>query len=150
MSISPDPPFGALVQQAYRAADAAITEGVRRRGFEVSTTHSSVLANIDIESGTRATTLAARAGVTKQAIGEVVRELEARGYVRRVSDPSDGRAKLIKLTAKGRDLIAAAYEVIGEIESTLVSEIGERNIRKGREILAALIDISSRTTGQVE
>ncbi len=88
--------------------------------------------------------MAARAGVTKQATGEVVRELEARGYVRRVWDPEDGRAKLIKLTAKGRNLIAAAYEVIGEIESTLVSELGEGNLRKGREALAALIDISSR------
>jgi DNA-binding MarR family transcriptional regulator len=139
-----DPPFGALVQQAYRAADNAIAEGVRRRGFDVSTTHSSVLANIDIEKGTRATVLAGRAAVSKQAIGEVVRELEARGFVKRVRDPEDGRAKTIKLTAKGRKLIAAAYEVIEEIESTLLREVGAKDLRKGREVLTSLVDIASR------
>lgn len=138
------PPFGALLQQAYRAADAAIAEGVKRRGFDVSTTHSSVLANIDIETGTRATVLAERAAVTKQAIGEVVRELEERGFVTRSPDPEDGRAKLIKLTAKGRKLIEAAYEVIGEIESALLLEIGGEDVRTSRRALAALIDIASR------
>ncbi len=130
--------------EAYRAADRAIAAGVRRRGFDISTTYSSALANIDIETGTRATVLASRAAVTKQAIGEVVRELEERGFVTRESDPTDGRAKLIKLTVEGRKLIAAAYEVIGEIEEALLSHIGEENLRKSRESLAALTDIASR------
>ncbi|MDQ3646882.1 MAG: MarR family transcriptional regulator [Actinomycetota bacterium] len=117
---------------------------MRRRGFDISTTYSSALANIDIETGTRATVLASRAAVTKQAIGEVVRELEERGFVTRESDPTDGRAKLIKLTVEGRKLIAAAYEVIGEIEEALLSHIGEENLRKSRESLAALTDIASR------
>ncbi len=132
------------MQQAYRAADRAIAEGVRRRGFDISTTYSSVLANIDIETGTRATVLASRAAVSKQAIGEVVQELEEGGFVTRVPDPTDGRAKLIKLTVQGRKLIAAAYEVIGEIEDALLREVGEETLRKSRESLTALTDIASR------
>jgi DNA-binding MarR family transcriptional regulator len=74
-----------------------------------------VFENIDPE-GTRLTVLAARAGLTHQAIAEVVAEMEARGYVERVADPSDGRARLIRLTDDGREMVRAAIRVIASIE----------------------------------
>jgi len=117
-----------LVQQAYRSADEAITGGLRQRGFDVRTTHSAVLTNIDVEGGTRPTVLAERASVTKQAIGEVVSDLEGKGLVHRVPDPEDGRAKLIRLTRKGHRLMAAAYDVIGEIEAALLERTGAKNV----------------------
>jgi DNA-binding MarR family transcriptional regulator len=135
-------PFGQLVQLAYRAADGAIQRGLRRRGFDVRMTHSAVLANIDIATGTRATVLAERASVSKQAITELIDDLQNRGYVRRVADPADGRAKLIQLTRKGHKLMDAAYEVIREIETALLKETGERDVETARNVLRALIDIS--------
>ena len=62
-------PFGQLLQLAYRTADAAISREVRREGFDVRPSHSAVLAHIDIATGTRATILAERAGISKQAMG---------------------------------------------------------------------------------
>lgn len=107
----------------------------------MSTTHSAVLANIDVESGTRATVLAERASVTKQAIGEVVSDLEAKGLINRVTDPEDGRAKLIQLTAEGHRLMAAAFDVIGEIEGALLDKVGAENVETTKRTLSALIEI---------
>lgn len=130
------------MQLAYRAADGAIQGGLQRRGFDVRMTHSAVLANIDIATGTRATVLAERAAVSKQAIGELIDDLQNRGYVRRVQDPADGRAKLIQLTRTGHKLMDAAYEAIGEIETTLLTETGEKDLETARNVLRALIGIS--------
>lgn len=134
-------PFSALMHQAYRSVDAFITKSLQERGFNVTGAHSAVLANIDIEGGTRATVLAQRASVTKQAIGEVVADLEGKGIVRRVPDPLDGRAKLVRLTKKGRALIDAAKEVIGEIEAGLAARSGARNVATTKRTLVDLIAI---------
>ncbi len=136
-------PFGQLVQLAYRATDGAIQLGLQRRGFDVRMTHSAVLANIDIATGTRATVLAERAAVSKQAVSELIDDLQNRGYVRRVADPADGRAKLIQLTRKGQQLMDAAYEVIGEIERALLKETGKKDLETARDVLRALIRVTS-------
>ena len=141
-------PLSGLIQRAYQSADAAITSGLRRRGFDVTRAHSSVLANIDIETGTRLTVLADRASVTKQAIGQVVAELEAKGFVKRIPDPRDGRAKLIRLTAKGRKLIAAAYEVIERIEGAVVKEVGGEGVEAARATLAALVRAAEEASAE--
>src|SRR5438045_448708 len=68
---------------------------------DVRPSHGCVFGTIEPE-GSRLTELAERAHMTKQSVGEVASELEARGYVERVPDPSDGRAKIIRLTEKGK------------------------------------------------
>jgi DNA-binding MarR family transcriptional regulator len=143
LTIPTSEPFGQLLQQAYRAADAAITRGVRRRGFDVRASHSAVLAHIDIATGTRATVLAERAGVSKQAIGEVVDDLVKKGFVRRAPDPADARAKLVQLTPRGKELIDAAYEVIAGMENALVAAAGPRNVAAARKTLAALVEVGA-------
>jgi DNA-binding MarR family transcriptional regulator len=75
-----------------------------------------VFENIDPE-GTRLTVLAARAGTTHQAMGELVEVLERRGYLERRPDPSDGRVRLVSLTAKGRRAVRTAVEEIAAIEA---------------------------------
>lgn len=74
-----------------------------------------VFENIDAD-GTRLTTLATRAGLTHQSVGEVVTELEQRGYVERRPDPLDRRARLVCLTDAGRDVVRTAIEAIQGIE----------------------------------
>lgn len=106
-------------------------------------THSAVLANIDIAGGTRATVLAERAAVSKQAMGELIDELQVRGYVKRAPDPRDGRAKLIRLTPKGRKLIDNALEVIASIEDALVGEVGKRDVETARKVLSTVVDVCS-------
>ena len=72
---------------------------------------------IELE-GSRLTQLAERAGMTKQAVGEMVADLEQLGYLERVPDPGDGRAKIIRLSARGWEAQAAAADrIFADIES---------------------------------
>jgi DNA-binding MarR family transcriptional regulator len=73
-------------------------------------------------TGARPSTLAQRAGITKQAISQLARELEARGYVEQVPDSTDTRAKIVRLTKRGLALHAAAAEVRLELVQRVVQE----------------------------
>ena len=75
-----------------------------------------VFENLD-RDGTRLTDLAARADMTHQSMGELIDTLERRGYVERRPDPGDGRARLVCLTAKGREMVRVALREIGAIEA---------------------------------
>ena len=93
-----------------------ITERLEASGFPDSPpSFHPIFENIDPE-GTRLTVLANRAGLTHQSVGEVVAELERRGYIERIPDPSDGRAKFVRLTDEGRALVRVAIQHIDAIE----------------------------------
>jgi DNA-binding MarR family transcriptional regulator len=107
---------------------------LRERGFEhVREGHGCVFGFIDIENGSRLTELAERAGLTKQAVGEAATELERLGYVERLPDPKDRRAKIIKLTPSGLDACLTGRRIFAEIEREWADEFGEELITKLRE-----------------
>ena len=106
----------ALLRRTSRAMVEEITERMEAAGFPDSPPrHHPVFESLDA-GGTRLTVVAARAGMTHQAVGELVAELETRGLVERVPDPSDGRARLIRLTPGGRRVVRAAVREIAAIE----------------------------------
>ena len=106
----------ALLRRTSRRMVEEITERMEADGFPNSPSrHHPLLENIDPE-GTRVTVLAARAGITHQAMAQLANELEERGIVERVPDPSDGRARLVRLTDEGRERTRAALEQIAAIE----------------------------------
>jgi DNA-binding MarR family transcriptional regulator len=84
---------------------------------DITAAHQSVFENID-RDGTRLTTLAERSGITHQSMGELVQALEHAGYLERRPDASDRRARLIRLTPKGSDLVRHAIAHSSEIEAT--------------------------------
>lgn len=105
-----------LLRRTHLLMVDEITTRLEAAGFPDSPpSFHSVFENLDPE-GTRLTTLAHRSGLTHQSIGEVVAVLERRGYVERIPDPADGRAKLVRLTESGRNLVRAAITVIDGIE----------------------------------
>ncbi|HEX2892100.1 MarR family winged helix-turn-helix transcriptional regulator [Vineibacter terrae] len=94
-----------------------ITERLEAAGFtDLPPAYHPIFENIDPQ-GTRLTVLAARARLTHQSMGEIVAELQRRGYVERVADPTDGRARLVRLTAAGRDVVRTAIREIAAIEA---------------------------------
>jgi DNA-binding MarR family transcriptional regulator len=97
--------------------------------------HGCVFGNIDPENGSRLTDLAERANMTKQSVGEVTDDLEQRGYVERVADPNDGRAKIIRLTARGRQAYTLGRRLIDEVEGEWAERYGEVRVRALREAL---------------
>jgi DNA-binding MarR family transcriptional regulator len=128
----------AMLGQAYSLLGFQIVEGVVGAGYPQKPSHSAVFAQIDPD-GSRLTDLARRAGMTPQAMGELVDELEELGYVVREPDPTDRRAKLIVLTGRGRDCIAAGIATIDGIESRLDEALGERGHRQLRRLLGKIL-----------
>jgi DNA-binding MarR family transcriptional regulator len=76
--------------------------------------------------------------MTKQAMAELVQHLETHGYVVRVPDPSDRRAKLVQPTKRGREVFAIAQELIPEIEARIRRVIGADRARELRNDLEAI------------
>jgi DNA-binding MarR family transcriptional regulator len=109
-------PMIRLLSTAFDDFSAELFERVEAAGYgDVRPGHGCVFGNIDPD-GSRLTDLAERAGMTKQSVGEVASDLEARGYVERVPDPNDGRAKIIRLTERGREAQAIGRALIDDLE----------------------------------
>ncbi len=98
---------------------------------------AGMLPYIDLE-GTRGTELARRMGVSKQAAGKAVRDLEASGLVTRVQDLSDARAFKVQFSAKGLDYMMHMHEAINQIEADYVELLGADRAQALREALSQI------------
>ena len=131
----------ALIRLLDAGFDAFSEELARRLAQtpynDIRATHGCVFGNIEPE-GSRLTDLAERAHMTKQSVGEVATELERRGYLERVPDPSDGRAKIIRLTERGREAQALGREIIEEIEQEWAERFGAERVAALRDALEAI------------
>jgi len=109
------------------------------RGFEdLRPGHAAAFLHIDRRRGNRLTDLAARARVTKQAMMLLVDDLESMGYLRRVADPTDSRAKVVRLTARGRTAAAECRRAVQAVEKQAVGSLGDRRYQLLRESLELL------------
>lgn len=131
-----------MLGQAYSLLGFQIVEGVVGAGYPQKPKHSAVFAQISPE-GSRLTELARKANMTPQAMGELVDELVDMGYVVRRPDPNDGRAKLIVLTKRGRDAVAAGLQTIEGIEEQVTQILGERGHQELRRLLSKLLDATN-------
>jgi DNA-binding MarR family transcriptional regulator len=132
------PPFIRLLNAAFDEFAAELHGRVAATRFaDIRPGHGCVFGNIDPE-GSRLTDLAERARMTKQSVGEVTSDLEQRGYVERVPDPSDGRAKIIRLTERGREAQALGFELIDDIERDWAERFGAERIAVLRDVLEAV------------
>ncbi len=123
-----------LLGEAFRSLERQVYEGMAAAGFEdVRPSHYVVFRFLQ-PAGSRVTELAEEARMTKQSMGELVVYLERRGYVERLPDPRDGRAKIVVLTEAGLRFAEAAVERVGEIEDALAERMG------GQERLEGLAD----------
>ena len=132
--IPPRRPIAALLNEVKVAAVRKLFVRLYEEGFEhVREGHGCVFGFIDIEHGSRLTELAERAGLTKQAVGEAATELERLGYAERIPDPTDRRAKIIKLTPSGIEACLTGRRIFAEIEREWAEELGEELIGGLRE-----------------
>jgi DNA-binding MarR family transcriptional regulator len=90
------------------------------------------------EGGSRLTDLAESSGLSKQAVAEVVHDLEQLGYVERAPDPQDGRAKLIRLTELGAEAHRTALEIFADIERDWTERFGAERVATMRALLEEL------------
>lgn len=132
-------PTSLLMWLGYRAAEDRIAAALDAAGFgDITRAQIRLLAGIDDDEGTRLVVLAERARIAKQTATALVDRLAAAGYVRRVADPDDGRARLVRLTARGRELIPVARAEERRIDAEWQSHLGEERMAQLRAALAEL------------
>lgn len=130
--------LGILLREPFRIASARLHDRFAERGHpEVRTPHGNVFQFLDA-GGTRVSVLAERAQVTKQSMAELVAHLERHGYVERVPDPSDRRAKLVRSTARGQEVYEIASQFVIDMEAEWTAQLGERKINTLRRLLKEL------------
>lgn len=138
--------IGRLFLRAHRAFSDRAYEKLHALGHDgLGISHTNLLANLDMQ-GNQIKVLADRAGVTKQAMGHLVDDLEARGYVQREPDPADGRGTLVKFTVRGWQFLQDAYHVKQEIEAEYTEILGEARMKLLRETLETLLDGTNNPT----
>lgn len=127
--------IGGLVSILGRELSRRVTRELAERGFaDYRQTYQAVFQYLR-PKGSRLTELAERALLTKQSMGETVDALERLGYVERVPDPSDGRATLIRRTARGREVNRIAAEVVSEAQREWAAIVGEERFVQALSVL---------------
>jgi DNA-binding MarR family transcriptional regulator len=137
------PAIGALLRLAWQAVRERIYEGVLEAGYtDLSRAHVLLFRWPTID-GLRPSELAARNQLSRQAINDLLRDLEKRGYLERTLDPTDGRARIVRLTERGWDLTQVISDMSFATESEWAQVIGERRYGEFRSALWELVAYAS-------
>jgi DNA-binding MarR family transcriptional regulator len=129
-----------LLFRAARLVDEAARARIRAAdpAVDLRAAHMALLPHLALE-GSRITDLAARIGITKQAVGQLVDDLVALGVVERAPDPRDGRARLVRFTARGRDGLLHGVAELRAMETELASAVGPGRMDALQDALRALL-----------
>ena len=145
-----DDDFAPALGAASRTLIAAVMVKAGECGFkDITPAFASLMPHLDpMGAGTRAQELAQRLGVTKQAMSQLIRELQTRGYVEQVSDPTDTRAKLIRLTKRGIALRAACHQMRSAINEVALRALGPARLKRLQKDLVELAKALATITAQ--
>jgi DNA-binding MarR family transcriptional regulator len=132
--------LGGLLRLVEETLRGRVYARMAEFGFpDIRPAHSSLLRNV-AEAGSRVSDLAERAQMTKQSMGYLADSLAAAGYVTVEPDPADGRAKLVRLSEKGRAASEALVKISAETEAEFARLIGKAEMAELRRLLEQLAD----------
>ena len=134
--------LGLLCFYPHRALESRLLAALAAAGFDDITIAQGRIAARTGPQGTRLTDLAAQALVTKQTAGHLVDQLEKAGYVHRVPDPTDARARLVQMAERGLEVVAVARRVEAEVEAEWTEFLGEEATAQLRAALERLRQIT--------
>jgi DNA-binding MarR family transcriptional regulator len=134
--------LGTLLFIPYRYSEDRIFQALQDAGFDDRTLAQCRVFQRVAPDGSRLTDLADQAQMTKQSASVMVDQLERLGYVRRVPDPTDGRARLIVIEQRGRRAVEVAMATLDEILSEWKTYLGTRNFTLLHQILDQLREIT--------
>ena len=133
---APEMLIGALLRVPAQAIHRRIVNELNTAGFDdLRPPHMAVL-QFPGPDGVRPTVLAERAGMSKQAMNQLLRSLEALGYVVRSDAPGEGRARIVRLTKRGRAAYAKIHDILRDIEREWAAELGSRQFADLKALLA--------------
>lgn len=133
---------GVLLFLPYRAMETRVFEGLAAAGFDDFTPAQARVFQRIAPGGSRLTDLAVQAGITKQSVGFLVDQLESAGYVERVPDPEDGRARLVRIAERGARSVEASRGIVAQVEAEWTAHLGEERMAQLRAILTDLREIT--------
>ncbi|MFK2904429.1 winged helix-turn-helix transcriptional regulator [Dyella ginsengisoli] len=133
--------LGSLLRLPYQELQDAVYGALASHGFaDLRTAHSAVFRHLDPD-GTRLTTLAERAGMTKQSMAYLVDALTESGYLTTAPDPHDGRAKRVLLTRRGDKAMAALIALSAQFEQRLAERLGTTKMTRLRALLEEVAQV---------
>jgi DNA-binding MarR family transcriptional regulator len=136
--------LGSLLSIPADILEHEVFEQYAKAGYsDVRLMHSAILRYLPPE-GCRVTELARQARMTKQAAGYLVDSLEQHGYLERIPDPADGRAQIVRRTAKGWEMNRLARHSVQEVQEEWTRVYGEENMQ---QLLSLLRDLVHRVLG---
>ena len=132
--------IGALLRVPAQAIHRRIIRELNAAGFEeLRVPHMAVL-QFPGPDGVRPGTLAERAGMSKQAMNQLLRSLEKLGYIVRSDAPNEGRARIIRFTKRGRAAYARVHEILRQVEREWSTELGPKRFAQLKELLSRVWD----------
>lgn len=129
-----------LLDRAFAAVEAEVRRRMKERGgYEIEQVYLPVVRNVSLE-GSQITEIADRAGLSKQTVGPLVRDLMERGILRVDPHPRDGRAKLVRYTDLGLEGLAAGLDAVGSVERTCAQALGAGGLNRLKEDLRTILE----------
>ncbi len=127
--------IGALLRVPAQAIHRRIIKELNAAGFEeLRVPHMAVL-QFPGPDRVRPGTLADRAGMSKQAMNQLLGSLEGLGYIVRSDAPDEGRGRIIRLTKRGRAAYSKIHDILRDIEREWNSELGRERFAQLKELL---------------
>lgn len=132
--------LGRLLNKSYRYMSEVATDFLKEKGYtDFRVGHIVALVHIEFEGDT-VNTLAHRAGITKQGMSKIVKELVDGGYVISEKHPSDARAVMVKLTDRGYQALTHWKACTEHIDQKFTEILGSERLEQVKDILGTLVD----------
>jgi DNA-binding MarR family transcriptional regulator len=139
------PLIGALLRFPWEAVQRHMLQRLHEQGFDdLDAAHMNVF-QYPGPQGARPSELAARLGVSKQALNYLLGELERSGYVERQPHPHDQRSKRIALTDRGMGAVGVIRKAVAEVEAAWAERLGADRFAELRGLLVELNESYSRS-----
>lgn len=113
-------------------------KSIHAAGFTDITFAQFPIFRFEGPEGRRPTEIAATAQLSKQSVNDILTQLEKGGYLKREAHPDDGRARVVRLTDRGRQLEDTIWEAGREVEETWRRQMGEASWSAFRKVLDEL------------
>ncbi len=137
---------GALLRVVWQWVRDQMYAGVIAAGYDdLNAAHVGLWRYPGLD-GLRPSQLADLAGITKQSVNDLLGHLERHGYLERVPDPGDGRARVIRLTSKGRRLEQTIYDEAGAAQLRIAQILGPRRFAQLHSSLELLAERFTEAT----
>jgi len=137
--------IGALLRLAWQAVRERIYEGVLEAGYTDLSRAQVFLLRWPPFDGLRPSEIATRNQLSRQAINDLLSDLEKKGYLKRIPDPTDGRARIVRFTERGWGLTQVMRDMSFATEQEWTRALGEVRFAEFRNTLRELVAYASPT-----